>query len=127
MFISSYICELLNNKTIETMDPMDQKKIFELHADVCKVLGHPLRIEVIDLLQQKELCFTDILVVTGGSKSNLSQHLSVMTQKGILNMRKEGQCNYYSLSSVKVADACRLMREVLIENMAKHKELLEKM
>ena len=64
---------------------MADKKIFELHAEVCKALGHPLRIEVIDLLQDKELCFTDILDVTGGLKSNLSQHLSVMTKKGILN------------------------------------------
>ncbi len=106
---------------------MVNKKIFELHADVCKALGHPLRIEIIDLLQDKELCFTAILEVTGGLKSNLSQHLSVMTKKGILKARKDGQCNYFSLSSKKVAQACRLMREVLMESLKKHKELLEKM
>jgi len=106
---------------------MNGKKIFELHADVCKALGHSLRIEVIDLLQEKELCFSDILEVTGGLKSNLSQHLSVMTKKGILKMRRDGQCHYYSLSSKKVAQACRLMREVLIDNLKKHKDLLEKM
>ncbi|MDO9260410.1 MAG: metalloregulator ArsR/SmtB family transcription factor [Flavobacteriaceae bacterium] len=103
------------------------KKIFELHADVCKALGHPLRIEVIDLLQEKEFCFSDILEVTGGLKSNLSQHLSVMTKKGILKMRREGQCNYYSLSSKKVAQACRLMREVLMDSLKIHQDLLEKM
>jgi len=106
---------------------MTGKKIFELHADVCKALGHPLRIEIIDLLQKKEICFSDILEVTGGLKSNLSQHLSVMTKKGILKMRRDGQCNYYSLSSKKVAQACRLMREVLIDNLKKNKDLLEKM
>ena len=105
---------------------MSGKGIFELHADVCKALGHPLRIEVIDLLQNKELSFTDILQVTGGLKSNLSQHLSVMTQKGILKSRRDGQCTYFSLSSKKVAQACRLMREVLIDNLKKHKEILEK-
>ncbi|MCK9398476.1 MAG: metalloregulator ArsR/SmtB family transcription factor [Bacteroidales bacterium] len=104
---------------------MNGKKIFELHADVCKALGHPLRIEVIDLLQENELCFSDILEVTGGLKSNLSQHLSIMTKKGILKMRRDGQCNYYSLSTKKVAQACQLMREVLIDNLNKHKELLE--
>ena len=106
---------------------MNGKKIFELHADVCKALGHSLRIEVIDLLQKKELCFSDILEVTGGLKSNLSQHLTVMTKKGILKMRREGQCNYYSLSSKKVAQACRLMREVLIESLKKQNAILEKM
>lgn len=106
---------------------MTNKKIFELHADVCKALGHPLRIEVIDLLQEKELCFSDILEVTGGLKSNLSQHISVMTKKGILKMRRDGQCNYYSLSSKKVDQACRLMREVLMDSLKKQKDLLEKM
>jgi ArsR family transcriptional regulator len=106
---------------------MTGKKIFELHADVCKALGHPLRIEVIDLVQEKEFCFSDILEVTGGLKSNLSQHLSVMTKKGILKMRREGQCNYYSLSSKKVAQACRLMREVLMDSLKIHQDLLEKM
>lgn len=104
---------------------MADKRVFELHAEVCKALGHPLRIEIIDLLQNKELCFTDILDVTGGLKSNLSQHLSVMTKKGILKVRREGQCNYFSLSSKKVAHACRLMREVLIENLKMHKAILE--
>lgn len=105
---------------------MNDKKIFELHADTCKALGHPLRIEVIDVLQDKELCFTDILEVTGGLKSNLSQHLSVMTKKGILKTRRDGQCVYFSLSSNKVAQACRLMREVLIDHLKKHQEILEK-
>lgn len=106
---------------------MVNKKIFELHAEVCKALGHSLRIEVIDLLRDKELCFSDILEITGGLKSNLSQHLSVMTNKGILKSRREGQCIYFSLSSKKVAQACRLMREVLMDGLKKQKDLLEKM
>ena len=106
---------------------MTVKRIYELHADVCKALGHPLRIEVIDLLQGKELCFTDILEVTGGLKSNLSQHLSVMTKKGILKTRRDGQCIYFSLSSKKVAQACRLMREVLVGNLKKHQAILNKL
>lgn len=108
---------------------MKDKKIYEMHAEVCKALAHPLRIEVIDLLQKGELCFSDILEQTGGLKSNLSQHISVMTGSGILKVRKESQCNYYSLSSPKVAKACSIMREVLMENIRKqqelHKELLK--
>lgn len=103
------------------------KHIFELHADVCKALGHPLRIEVIDILQETELCFTDILDITGGLKSNLSQHLSVMTKKGILKTRRDGQCIYFSLSSKKVAQACLLMREVLIDTLQKQNKVLEKL
>ncbi len=104
---------------------MTDKKIYELHADVCKALGHPLRIEIIDHLQEKEQSFADILNETGVLKSNLSQHLSVMSKKGILKTRREGQNTYFSLSSKKVAQACRLMREVLIDNIKEQQSLIE--
>lgn len=106
---------------------MTDNSIYRLHADVCKALGNPLRIEIIDLLQDNELCFSDILEKTGGLKSTLSQHLSVMVSKGILHQRKEGQNVYFKLSSPKVAKACALMREVLIDYLKKHKNILEKM
>lgn len=106
---------------------MTDNSIYKLHADVCKALGNPLRIEIIDLLQDNELCFSDILEKTGGLKSTLSQHLSVMVSKGILHQRKKGQNVYFKLSSPKVAKACALMREVLIDYLKKHKNILEKM
>ncbi len=102
---------------------MKDKTVYVLHAEVCKALAHPLRIEVIDILGKTELCFSDILEQTGGLKSNLSQHLSVMVDNGILKVRKESRCNYYSLSSIKVAKACSMMREVLIDNLKKQQEI----
>lgn len=104
---------------------MNDKSVYALQAEVCKALSHPLRIEVIELLHKEELCFTDILNKTGGLKSNLSQHLSVMVNSGILKMRKDSRCNYYSLASTKVSKACSLMRDVLIENLKKQKQILE--
>lgn len=106
---------------------MADNSIYLLHAEVCKALGNPLRIQIIDLLQDNELCFSDILAETGGLKSTLSQHLSVMVSKGILHQRKEGLNVYYKLSSPKVAKACALMREVLMDYLKKHKTILEKM
>lgn len=105
---------------------MSDKRFFELHAEVCKALANPLRIQVVDILGRQELCFSDILEITGGLKSNLSRNLSVMVKAGILKMRKDKTCNYYSLSSRKVAQACLLMREVLMENMKKRNDLLKK-
>jgi ArsR family transcriptional regulator len=105
---------------------MADKQIFELHASICKALGHAIRIEIIDLLQAKELTFSDILERTGGLKSNLSQHLSVMVGKGILLQRREGQKSFFRLSSRKVASACTLMREVLMERLEKQSQLLTK-
>jgi DNA-binding transcriptional ArsR family regulator len=103
---------------------MKDKTIYTLHAAICKTLANPLRIEIIDLLGGKELSFSEILEETGTLKSNLSQHISVMVTNGILNSRKEGLKVFYNLSSPKVAEACRIMRELLIENIRKNSEIL---
>ena len=104
---------------------MNDKKIYALHANTCKALGHPTRIEIIDILQTKEMFFGQLLEKIGGPKSNLSQHLSLMTSQGILIQRKEGLNVYYKLSSKKVSAACRIMREVLIDNLKKQNEIFK--
>ncbi len=106
---------------------MKDKKIYSLHANICKALGHPTRIEIIDTLQNKEMSFGELLKIIGGAKSNLSQHLSSMTNKGILHQRKEGLNVYYKLSSKKVSTACHIMREVLMANLKNQHEILKKM
>jgi ArsR family transcriptional regulator len=104
---------------------MKDKTLYVLHANICKALGNPTRIEIIDMLNDREMSFGELLETTGQLKSNLSQHLTVMVSKGILSQRKEGLNAYYKLTTIKVATACRIMREVLIENIKKQQSLIE--
>ncbi len=104
---------------------MNKNKFFELKAEICKALGHPLRIEIIDLLKNHEMCFSDILNKTGGLKSNLSQHLSILTKIRILKMRREGKCNHYSISSQKTLQIYNAIHELLIEDIKKQSNLLK--
>ncbi len=103
---------------------MSDKMIYQLHADVCKALAHSIRIEIIDLLQDQEIGFGEIADKTGIAKSNLSQHLSIMVEKGILIQRKEGLNSFFKISTDKVSKACQLMREVLIERLEKSTKIL---
>ncbi len=103
---------------------MSNKSIYQLHADVCKALAHGLRIEIIDLIGDSEMGFGELAEKTGIAKPSLSQHLSVMAEKGILIQRKQGLNSYYRISTPKVTEACRLMREVLIERLEKQQLLL---
>ncbi|MBI3136019.1 MAG: winged helix-turn-helix transcriptional regulator [Bacteroidetes bacterium] len=105
---------------------MAYKKIQEMNADVFKALAHPLRIEVIDILQKKELCFSDILQQAGGIKSNLSQHLSILVEKGILKSRKDSRCTYFKLASPKVAKVRLLVNEILTDHITGQNKLLKK-
>lgn len=103
---------------------MRDKTLYSLHANICKALANPIRIEIIDVLNDKELTFGELQNETGVLKSNLSQHLSLMVSNGILLQRKEGLNVYFKLSTDRIATACRIMREVLIDNLRKQSELI---
>ena len=81
--------------------------------------------EIIEVLGDKEMTFGEIQEMTGVLKSNLSQHLSLMTSNGILTQRKEGLNMYFKISGEKITIACRMMREVLIDNLKKHQNLIK--
>ena len=99
--------------------------IFELHADICKTLAHPARLRIIAELGDGELAAGEIARRLGVHKANVSQHLGVMRQKGILQARRDGLNVFYSLTSQKVIQACELMREVLLEQVARRQEILQ--
>lgn len=68
----------------------------------------------------------ELLKGTGLLKANLSQHLAVMRNKGILKARKEGLTVYYCIANPKIVKACDLMREVLFEQVKEREMALKK-
>ena len=92
-----------------------EKTIYELQAEICKILASPKRIEIIAALKEGEKTVTEIVDILGIPKPNVSQHLAVMRMKGILKSRREGVNIIYSIANPKVIQACSLMREVLSE------------
>ncbi len=96
---------------------MTDRRLYKLHAKICHTLANPKRLEVINTLQKREMTVTDLATALEISQSNLSQHLSLMREQGILNTRREGLKVFYRLSSPKILKACELMREVLVERL----------
>ena len=91
------------------------EKIFELHADVCKVFSNAKRLEVLNTLRDREMTASELIEKIGLSKANLSQHMSILKSKGVILTRREGVNIYYRISNAKISQACDLMREVLLE------------
>jgi len=89
-----------------------------MQADICQTLANPKRLQVINLLKEQELSVGAMVKVMGVAKANLSQHLSLMRQKGILATRREGTTIYYRLAIPYITAACAIMREVLLEVLA---------
>ena len=100
-------------------------RLYELHASICQTLSNPKRLEIIDCLRDGELSVTGLAEVTGIRQVNLSQHLALMREKGMVIARREGANVYYRLSNPKISQACDLIRQVLLEHLEAAGELAE--
>ena len=91
------------------------KEIFELQAGICQTMANAKRLEIISILGNGELAVGVLAERMDVKVSNLSQHLSIMKNKGILISRRDGVHIYYRISNPKVIKACSLMKEVMTE------------
>ncbi len=100
------------------------KNIFVLQADVCKIFSNASRLEIINLLENKELSASELMRLTGLSKVNIAQHMNVLKAKGVVLTRRKGVAVYYRIASPKIIQACHLMREVLLEQLREKGKLV---
>jgi len=99
--------------------------IFVYQAEICKTFANPRRLEIINSLRDgAELTASALLAKITISKSNLSQHMAVLVQEGIVVQRREGINVFYKLTDKRITKACDLMREVLIDKLEKQSALL---
>lgn len=104
-----------------------KKEAYKLHAQVCSIMANPKRLEIIDLLSEGEKSVKELTQAMGISKANVSQHLAILRQNNIVTTRKAGLNVYYKIANPKVIKACKLMREVTMEQLIKGEKLLEEM
>jgi len=103
-----------------------KKLIFSYQADICRTLGNPKRLEIIEALSKREMNVTEIAERLGIRKANASQHLSALRSKGLIGARREGLNIYYSIDNPKIITACGIMREVLLEKLEKGGRLVRR-
>lgn len=77
-----------------------------------KAMAHPLRLKILCLLgAQSEVSVQDIVEHVGTSQSNISQHLSILREKGILASRKDANKVFYRLADMRIIALIGSMRE----------------
>ena len=77
----------------------DAKRLYKLKADVIGAAGHPIRLAIIDFLKDGEQCVCDIADHVAAQRSNVSRHLGVLLNVGIVDQRKDGLKMIYSLKT----------------------------
>ena len=77
-----------------------------------KAMSHPLRLMILCKLGEDEFSVQDIVDNVGTSQSNISQHLAILRDKGILSARKSANKVFYKVSDHKTLKLIEMMREV---------------
>jgi ArsR family transcriptional regulator len=77
-----------------------------------KAMSHPLRLKILCTLGDQEVSVQDIVESVGTSQSNISQHLAILRDKGILASRKDANRVFYRVGDARTLLLIGMMREV---------------
>jgi ArsR family transcriptional regulator len=84
----------------------------ETAARALKAISHPLRLKILCVVGDQETCVQDIVEAVGTSQSNISQHLAILRDKGVLQTRKDANKVFYRIADQRTLQLIAMMREV---------------
>ncbi|MFZ4641092.1 MAG: ArsR/SmtB family transcription factor [Nodosilinea sp.] len=90
---------------VDTVPP----EVVQQVAEYFDVLSEPMRLRILNVLRGGERCVQELVEATQTSQANVSKHLKVMMQVGILSRRTEGTSAYYSICDQLIFDLCSLV------------------
>ena len=95
---------------------MAKEEDIERTSRSLKAMSHPLRLKILCILGDQEVSVQDIAEQVGTSQSNISQHLAILRDKGILASRKDANRVYYRVGDARTLRLLDMMREVFCSN-----------
>lgn len=97
---------------VTTTGLLDKDDDIERAARSLKAMSHPIRLKILCVLGGQEISVQDIVDSVGTSQSNISQHLAILKDKGILNSRKDANRVFYKVGDVRTLRLIEMMRDV---------------
>jgi DNA-binding transcriptional ArsR family regulator len=95
-----------------------QKLLFTEDSDIAraahclKAMSHPLRLKILCTLGNDKISVQEIVEQVGTTQSNISQHLGILRDKGILACKKDANRVYYYVDDERTLQLIKLMKEV---------------
>lgn len=99
------------------LDPHTMQQVFESVARYFGVLGEPTRLRILHAICQEEKCVNDIIKATGMAQANVSRHLGLMYQAGLLSRRREGTQIFYRVADQMFVELCRSVTVQVVSRM----------
>jgi ArsR family transcriptional regulator len=81
-------------------------------AAVAKALADPKRLCVLQSLAERELSVRELSDYVGCHVPNMSQHLAVLRNSGLVLTRRDGNAIYYRIADPRILEACRLLQSI---------------
>jgi len=103
----------------------NKRLLFEKQAEIAKAIAHPLRIAIVNFLKDGEQCVCDIAEYICSERSNVSRHLSVMVNTGLLDYRKDGLKVIYRLKCPCIVDFFSCVSRVLKQQAKENNKLIQ--
>ena len=111
------------------MTPLIPDEFLELMAGKFRMLADPTRLAILRTLTQGERNVTQVVEETGRNQANVSKHLKMLAEAGLVVRRKAGLLVFYKLDDPLVERLCKLVCETIVEEaheeMARQKKLLD--
>jgi len=98
-------------------------ELYKMKAELCKTLSNPKRLIIVQELQDGEKAVGELADLLDTPQSVISNHLSLLRDRGVVKSRREGTSVYYDLSDPKIGEACALVHEILLNHITKNQEL----
>lgn len=80
-----------------------------LIASRFRLLSEPMRLRILHTLGKEEMNVTEIVAATGAGQANISKHLGILFDAGIVSRRKDGLASFYRVSDETIFDLCDLV------------------
>ena len=104
---------------------LDRVTIYRFHAQFCKVLADANRLLIIAELADGEKSVNDLSNSLGLTQPNVSKHLALMRERGLVETRRDGPSIYYSISDPRIVEAIGLLVRVQADQFARMHSLTE--
>ena len=102
----------------------NRQLLFEKQAEIARAIAHPIRVAILDFLKDGDQCVCDIADFIGSERSNVSRHLAVMVNAGLLEYRKEGLKVIYKLKCKCITDFFACTLKVVKQQVKENEKLL---
>lgn len=89
---------------------------FEKCAMLFRVMSNSKRLEILDIIKDREVTVNEITKLLGTRKSNTSQHLAYLRYTGIVVTRRSGKNIFYKLADSKIVEPCKSLSAIKIKN-----------